>query len=170
MDGFFPVAMKKRSFLMLATTPGPPNSFFMNLIATVDEKGNPKLRVVRSGQPCDACMKTKEPQCCIHNLEERPPWRDRGKEQRLAWVYGGHNAKFLTEQLGVVQEDSLRPFLPRYIAELRARPPYRDSKSPECIFIAADSSCGGKCEYALLAGYFSGKNHLVVWFLFSLFL
>ena len=74
IDGFFPVAMKKRSFLIMATTPGPPNSLFMQLIALKDEKGQSKLRVVRSGQPCDSCMKGKEPWTCIHNLEERPPW------------------------------------------------------------------------------------------------
>lgn len=31
LDGFFPVAMKRRSCLIMATTPGPANSPFMNV-------------------------------------------------------------------------------------------------------------------------------------------
>jgi hypothetical protein len=145
----------------MATTPGPQHSLFMNLISLKNEQGQAKMHVVRSGQPCEACMKTKEPWTCIHNLEERPPWRSQAKEERLAWLFPDKNA-FLREQLGVVREDTVRPFIPRFIAELRARPLTRETHPPECIFLTADSASGGKCEFAVLAGYFVAMNHLVV--------
>lgn len=142
IDGFFPVAMKKRSAIIMATTPGKPTSLFMNLILLKDENGVPKMRVIRSGQPCDTCMKGKDPLMCLHNLDDRPPWRDRSKENRLKWLYQGNTEAFIREQLGAVLEDSLRPFLPEYIGKLKARPLYVDDprRPPECVFLAIDSA------------------------------
>ncbi len=63
-EGVFPVAMKKRAAVVMATTPSEkPGSLFMELIRATDEQGRPRMYVVRSGQPCDDCMRTKEPWC-----------------------------------------------------------------------------------------------------------
>ena len=74
IDGFFPVAMKRRSCLVMATTPGKPTALFARLIALKDEKGLPKMKLIRSGQPCEPCMKTSTPWTCTHTLDEKPPW------------------------------------------------------------------------------------------------
>jgi hypothetical protein len=48
----------------------------MNLMALKDEHGNPKMRVVRSGQICEVCLRSKEPWTCTHSLDEKPPVRN----------------------------------------------------------------------------------------------
>lgn len=61
-EGIFPVLMKQRAAVVMATTPSEkPTSLFMELIRHVDEKGNTRMYVVRSGQPCKSCMKGSEP-------------------------------------------------------------------------------------------------------------
>lgn len=72
-----------------ATTPSDkPGSLFMvtrlhcdsvltriqELIRATDEHGRPRMYVVRSGQPCAECMRTKEPWLCRHSLDESPHW------------------------------------------------------------------------------------------------
>ena len=135
-----PVVMKRRSFLVMATTPSPPTSTFMQLIAMTDEHGRPRLRTIRSGAPCEPCQRGPAPQCCTHRLDDVPPWKSQTKEQKLLWLYHGRIEQFLQEQMGYTVDSAIKPFLPRYIADLRARPPHRERQAPEAIFLALDSA------------------------------
>lgn len=72
----------------------------------------PKIKVVRSCQPCNRCMHGKTPWTCIHNMEEASPWRDDDKARHLMFIYGRNTDSFLKEQMGAVREDSVLPFLP----------------------------------------------------------
>lgn len=45
----FPVATQKRSACLMLTTPGPENSYYMRLLKQVDDKGQPKLVILRFG-------------------------------------------------------------------------------------------------------------------------
>ncbi len=149
--------MKKRSSVVMATTPSEkPTSLFMELIAQTDEKGRPRMHVVRSGQPCGPCSRTKEPWTCVHTLDERPHWKDKGKEERLRYLYVNAADTFAREQLGAIVDDSVRPFLPRYIVDFQQRPPVSDNDPPPCVFLVVDAASGGKCDFAILGVCFRG--------------
>jgi hypothetical protein len=63
-EGIFPVTItKEKACVIMPTTPGKRNSYFMNLIALKAADGKPRMPLIRVGQPCRACMKTSEPWC-----------------------------------------------------------------------------------------------------------
>jgi hypothetical protein len=163
LDGFVPVAMKRRSCLVMATTPGKSTALFARLISLKDEKGKPKMRLIRSGQPCDSCMqKSSTPWTCIHTLDEKPPWKSAEKEERMRWLYNGQMKKFMEEQLGVTTEDSARPIQTVHLAQFRNRALYQDVTNPDVIYLAADPASNGACKFALTACYFAAPTILVV--------
>lgn len=186
-----PVAMKERACLIMPTTPGPRNSYFMNLVSLKSEDGKPRMPLIRVGQPCAACMKTAEPWLCKHNLKDDPKWyvfyflfnslsfcttfsassiiliystvrKSRSKQEKNLYLYQGDTKTYMQEQFGITSDETIRPILPRYIVALRTRPLYKDLVSPEVMFLAADSAWGGKCEFAIVAGYFPSRNSMVV--------
>jgi hypothetical protein len=168
IDGFFPVAMKKRSALIMATTPGPPTALFARLIALKDEKGNAKMRLIRSGQPCETCQKGSTPWTCLHTLDEKPPWKDASKESRLMWMYAGNTAAFLKEQMGMSSDEAVRPIQAMHIAQFRNKALWKDVARPKVVYLAMDPASSGKCEFSIMAGYFTDPLHLVVSFTISL--
>ena len=68
-----PVAMKDRAALVMPTTPGPRNSYFMQLVAMKAEDGKARMPLIRVGQPCRECMKTNEPWYRFLVVVVRPP-------------------------------------------------------------------------------------------------
>jgi hypothetical protein len=180
-EGMIPVAMKERACLIMPTTPGPRNSYFMNLVSLKSDDGKPRMPLIRVGQPCATCMKTSEPwygsiffcfsfslthkedtRLCKHNLKDDPKWKSRSKQEKNLYLYQGDTKTYMQEQFGITSDETIRPMLPRYIVSLRTRQLYKDLVAPECMFLAADSAWGGKCEFALVAGYFPSRNSLVV--------
>lgn len=161
-EGMIPVAMKDRACLIMPTTPGLRNSYFMNLVALKSEDGKPRMPLIRVGQPCAACMKTSEPWLCKHNLKDDPKWKNRSKQEKNLYLYQGDTQTYMREQFGISADETIRPMLPRHIVSLRTRPLYKDLVAPEVMFLAADSAYGGKCEFALIGGYFPSRNSLVV--------
>lgn len=96
-------AMKKRAALVMASTPGDANGYWMRLLQLKDDKAQPRMPLLRFGQPCTDCLNTSEPwwalsavydpsrsrRCCTHNLQDLPSWHDRGKRKELAYLYMG---------------------------------------------------------------------------------
>ncbi len=72
-EGVLPVSVQDRVATLLTTTPGPENCYFMRLLEKVDARGNPKLPIVRFGQPCVDCKQGDTPWKCTHNLQEVCP-------------------------------------------------------------------------------------------------
>jgi hypothetical protein len=58
----------------------------------------------------------------------------------MAYLYRGYNEKLLREQYGVSNDDSIKPFLPDYIARLRQRPYWTDDIPPHVVFVRIDSA------------------------------
>lgn len=162
VDGVIPVALKERSCLWMPTTPGPPSSYFMNLIQLKTEDDLPCMPLIRMGRPCAKCMKTAEPWNCPHNVKDEPKWQNRKKRAKNLYLYKGHMTSYMREQFGVSSDETQRPIRPDYIAALRSKQPYRVRATPEVIFVAADSAFGGKCKFAIMAGYFPSPGTFVV--------
>jgi hypothetical protein len=53
--------MKRRSTTIMLTTPGPPNSYFMGLLAMKGENGQGRMPLIRFGEPCQPCQRSTEP-------------------------------------------------------------------------------------------------------------
>jgi hypothetical protein len=62
--GVLPVYFQKKTCVFLATTPGERTSYFMRIILAVDENGNPRMPLLRMGQPCSKCVRKKTPWAC----------------------------------------------------------------------------------------------------------
>lgn len=54
-EGVLPVSAQEYVATLLTTTPGPDNCYYMRLLDKKDINGNPKLPLLRFGEPCADC-------------------------------------------------------------------------------------------------------------------
>lgn len=178
----------------MASTPGDPNGYWMRLLQIKDDKGAPRMPLLRFGQPCKNCLQTSEPwsvQVFFHSPNNRlflgfarttsttcpsgiprasarssptstwvrPPC---ARRWRLSPAFPGNKETYALEQFAVSVNEEVRPFRAEHVAALRQRPLFKDFVPPTCMFMTIDSAYGGKCDYAIMAGYFPAPGYLVV--------
>jgi len=152
-EALFPLVVQRRSVMVLATTPGPPESYFMRLILVTGEDGRPKMRLVRLGQACDACMAGKAPWTCQHMRNIVPKWKSKAREKANEWLWLKDTGKLAQENLGITQDMSRFALSEADNAFLANGKPEPMLYTPPYLVIAVDAALGGDNEYAIVVTY-----------------
>lgn len=163
LECVLPVGLNTQVTTLLATTPGPEESWFMQAIRLVrDDTGEPIIPIKRAYEPCDYHAKTKTPWVCMCRLNNRASWKNPQREQQWAPLWGEHQDTFQAENKGVSVATGNRGFNPETVHRLRERPGYVIGAPVNFIFITIDPAEGGKDEFAIVASCDVGGSQLVV--------
>jgi hypothetical protein len=90
MDTIIPVMGETMTALLAISTALDDSNHYSALTKLVDkDTGDPLFNVIRVGQVCEACQKTKTPWLCNHMAFDIPPWKSEVKQRRMASIYEG---------------------------------------------------------------------------------
>jgi hypothetical protein len=152
-ESLFPLVVQRRSVMVLATTPGPPESYFMRLILVTDENGQPKMRLIRLGQACEACMASTTPWACQHMRNIVPKWKSKAREKANEWLWLEDYGKLAQENLAITQDLSRFALGDADNRFLRDSPLQPITCVPPWLVIGVDAALGGEDEYAIIVTY-----------------
>jgi len=149
---FLPVGFQKHVTSMLVTTPGAPDSWFMQAVRVMhpDRPDEPILPLRTAYKPCDRCAKEKVPGVCMHVANMRAPSKD-PERQRVLRCLIRDTALFIAESLGLAANPSNRIFNQDSVARLLASPPFSAFSVPRDIIIGVDGAEGGSDQFAITA-------------------
>lgn len=160
--GMFPIQTQRRTITALLSTPGDKDNYFMRLLAQVDENGQPRMRLVRVGQPCADCMQTTTSWTCQHMRHIMPPWQSKTRQNRLAWLYLDDVGTMAQEQMAVTQDQSRYALGDAENRWLRTHQPLEPRGIPPYVCLGLDAALGGENEFAIVAVYPETPHKLAV--------
>lgn len=147
-----PVALNQHVTTLFASTPGPPESWFMQAIRLVrEDTGQPLIPIKRPYEPCDYHARTATPWVCMCRFDQRATWKNAERERLLAPLWFARQDVLAAENLGIqiassniaFHPDSVERFRRRVVPPLTSNPPY--------VYITMDPAEGGKDEFAIVA-------------------
>lgn len=118
-----------------------------------DDQGNLIFKNIRLGAPCDDCK--KKSLLCVHLPSATPEGLSIKKRLALQHLYAKKKHVFDREFKGQIADDSLTLFNSEWLKVLLQK-----NRLPVCgpidaIFVSIDPAQGGKCEWGLVATYYS---------------
>lgn len=165
-----PVGFQKHVTTILVTTPGPPDSWFMQAVRVMhpDRPNEPIIPLRSAYKPCDACAKTAVPRLCMHVSNKRAPSKDPVRERVLRNLFRDQN-RYVAESLGLESAPTGRAFHPDAVMRLMDRTNYAMKTGPRHIMVSVDAAEGGKDEFAICAQTMVEGGQWLVRLFFSLF-
>ena len=152
LTGPLPVGLNDHVCVLLATTPGKLDSWFMRSIRLISEEtGKPIIPVLRTYQPCDAHMKTDAPWMCQCKVNKRATWKNPIKERIWKPLWGTESAVFAAENLGIELDANDSMFHADWVHALRTRPRKRIDSMARYVYIGIDPAEGGFDQFAITA-------------------
>ena len=163
MECVLPVGLSNHVTTVLATTPGPEDSWFMQAIKLVrEDNGEALIPLKRAYEPCDMHRKTRTPQICMCRANQRASWKNPLRERAWAPLWFSRQDTFHAENLGIEIVSNNQAFHPDAIARFRTRPRMEIKETVKYIFIAIDPAGGGQDEYSIVAAASVGGASLTV--------
>lgn len=158
-----PVGLNTHVTTVLASTPGPSESWFMQAICLIDpDSGLPIVPIKRAYEPCDFHKKTRTPWACACKIDQRASWKNPERERVWSRLWFSRQDTFIAENLGLQVASGNVGFHPEAVQRMLDRPRYTMVTSPPVIFIAIDPAEGGSDEFAICAAADVGGASLVV--------
>ena len=152
LECVLPVGLSTHVTTVLATTPGPEESWFMKAIRLVIEgTDEPLIPLKRAYQPCEMHAKTRTPWVCTCKVNQRATWKNPERERQWAQLWFTRQDTFIAENLGVQAVSTNQAFHPEAVARLRERPRRAVAETLRYIFITIDPAEGGSDEFAIVA-------------------
>ena len=158
-----PVGLNGHVTTLMASTPGPSESWFMQAIGLMrPDSDEPLMQIKRAFAPCDTCAKSKRPQACMCKLDQRASWKNKVRERNWEPFWFSQKDTFVAENLGLQMADGAQVFHPDTVQRLRDRPRVSVKKPPPFILITIDPAEGGKDKFAMVAHANVGPGEWVV--------
>jgi hypothetical protein len=161
LQAVFPTLVQRKAVCIMITTPDNPDSFFMQLVHSKDEKGRPRMPLMTVGGPCSECVRLRREKRCLHTWYEQPPWKDPELYERIRFAWKFDQETDARENLARVMDVSRGRFGAKLVESLFAAPLFSLTGRPNGVYLAADPSAGGESDFGLAAGYFIGETFVV---------
>ncbi len=147
-----PVGFQKHVTTILVTTPGPPDSWFMQAVHVMhpDRPDQPIIPLRSAYKPCDACSKLAVPRLCQHVANKRAPTKDPARERVLRCLYRD-DGRYVAESLGLSVAATNCCFNPDAALRMLQRTSRVLNVHPRYIIVGVDSAEGGHDQFALCA-------------------
>jgi hypothetical protein len=147
-----PVGFQKHVTTILVTTPGPPDSWFMQAVHVMhpDRPDQPIIPLRSAYKPCDACAKLAVPRLCQHVANKRAPTKDPVRERVLRCLYRD-DGRYVAESLGLASAATNRCFHPDAALRMLERNSRAMTTHPRHIIVGVDSAVGGHDQFAICA-------------------
>ena len=158
-----PVGLNGHVTTLLASTPGPPESWFMQAIKLLrPDSDQPIMHIKRAFEPCDMHAKSKNPQACMCKLNQRASWKNTQREQIWEPLWFSQKDTFIAENLGLQGADGSQVFHPDTIQALRDRKREHINSKPAFVFITIDPAEGGPDRFGICGHVDNGSANWVV--------
>lgn len=158
-----PVGLNAHVTTLMASTPGPAESWFMQAIKLLKPDSDvPVMPIIRAFAPCDMHAKSKNPQACMCKLDQRASWKNKTRERNWEGFWFSQKDTFIAENLGLQMADGAQVFHPDTVQRLRDRQRFHVTSPPAFIYITIDPAEGGKDKFAIVAHTDVGSHKWVV--------
>ena len=151
--------------LIAISTPTEATNHYTEMTELRDPRGDLISNVLRFDLQCQSC-KNAGKLACPHKLHLLPQWKSAARHFATLALLGPRADLAASELMGVVRPPMGAQFTPRQINSIAPIQPdvfaktHRQGVDP--IYITIDPADGGKCEMALVSGFFDVEERFVI--------
>jgi hypothetical protein len=152
LQGILPVAQQQRTCLIGTTTPAGTDHIVSAMISARDKYGNPVIRTVRIGAPCEECRRMQV--LCTHAENTVAEGTSRKKRDRYKALYAERKHIMMREYQGEIGDASRKIFQASWIHRLTLHRPVPVPENVDMLFLTSDPAQGGDCEWSTVGAYY----------------
>lgn len=152
LQGILPVAQQENTCLIGTTTPAGSDHIVSTMISARDEHGNPVIRTVRIGAPCEECRRMQR--LCTHSENTVAEGTSRKKRAKYQALYGDRKHIAMREYQGEIGDASRKVFQASWVHRLKLTKPVPVPEHIDMLFLTSDPAQGGDCEWSTIGAYY----------------
>lgn len=160
LQGILPVAQQQKTCLLGTTTPAGTDHIVSAMISARDKYGNPVIRTVRIGAPCEECRRMQI--LCTHAENTVPEGTSRKKRDRYKALYEERKHIMMREYQGEIGDASRKLFQANWIHRLKLHKPVPVPENVDMLFLTSDPAQGGDCEWSTVGAYYDRSSGCMV--------
>ena len=128
--------------MLMISTPDDEYGYYVELMNTKNEHGEPMFKTIRIGLSCDACVKTGTMAQCVHVVRNFPPWKTAGLLAKQSPIMARDSKTNARENYGVLASDRQFVFGKNYIQTWFTGLRVRLFDPVDTVFMAVDPAGG----------------------------